>query len=163
MKFSFKSLITIFYLVIIGCEQTINKEVILIPDNFSGYAVIVYNQSEGMKEHVINDKVIYKFPKNGFLMVQGQGYVTNQLLNEYYYYGNNNLKPLCLFNKKKETACNNIIFNQYSGSFQSNANLEKLVYVMLVVGNKELKEKFDASRLPEMVRNYKRENHIASD
>ena len=82
MKILFYSIITF---MLTACSQG-EREIILVPKNFKGYIIIVYEQKNGVPIKYEADKRVYKIPQNGILKTQ---FKSNEGLREFpeYYYG----------------------------------------------------------------------------
>jgi hypothetical protein len=59
----------ILSLMLIGCNKG-EEEIFVIPKNYTGYIVIIYNQKGGVKPKYENNKRVYEIPENGILKSQ---------------------------------------------------------------------------------------------
>ncbi len=59
----------IISLLLFSCNNG-DKEVVVLPENYKGYVVIIYNQENGDSAKYENGKRIYKIPLNGILKTQ---------------------------------------------------------------------------------------------
>jgi hypothetical protein len=71
VKNKVKMIIKLFYLsaFLFGCNAG-DKEAIIVPKEFKGYIVIIYNQKTGSPSQYNNGKRIYKIPQGGIYKTQ---------------------------------------------------------------------------------------------
>ena len=135
-----KTFLSIILITLIGCKtETIKKEIYLIPDNFIGNVIVIYNQPTGVKDSIVNDEVIYKIPKSGVIYLRGNQHLQEFKDMKYYYYpSKTNTKRICDY-YEKDTArnCYGIIFNNYIASFQKNLESKRYDYAVIIVGTKD--------------------------
>jgi hypothetical protein len=67
-----------------GCESG-EKEILIVPRNFHGYILILYNQEAGSPEEYDGSKRVYKIPDNGILRTQFKYNSGWRYPSEYYY------------------------------------------------------------------------------
>jgi hypothetical protein len=134
------TLTLIISLVIIGCKtERIKKEVYLIPENFIGNIVLIYDQPNGIKDSIVNDEIIYKVPKSGILHLMGTQHLQAFKDMKYYYYSSKIInKRICDYFEKDTTEnCDGIIWNRYLESFQKDSESKFNEYTVIVVGTKD--------------------------
>lgn len=84
MKGIFIIILFTISMVVEGCSQ-IKKEVFILPRNFTGYIMILYNQSSGMPIKIEDGKRIYQIPENGILITKSSNDESWMELPEFYY------------------------------------------------------------------------------
>lgn len=112
--------ITIFALtLLLSCEEYAEPETFLIPENYTGAVVVVFNQKDGVTKEYKEDRRIYRIPKNGVLYTQFSP--VDGLLDEKFYYADEKYKKSSELtridfekNPKKDA---NYILDQYDGGF----------------------------------------------
>lgn len=55
---------------LIGCAQPGEDEVHLLPEDFSGPVIIIFNQADGQGQRYEGDKRVYEIPESGILRTQ---------------------------------------------------------------------------------------------
>jgi len=50
-----------------SCTKQAEESIYVLPDNYVGYVVIFYNQSDGVDRKYIGSKRVYEIPSNGIL------------------------------------------------------------------------------------------------
>ncbi len=133
-----------------SCTHSVTRAIYLIPDNFEGNVILVYNQPTGKKDSIADHAVIYKVPNSGILILQGEQYVQDMAMMKFYYSSLGKInKEICYHNSldsKKE--CPGLIWRNYSASFQKTLKDKRYDYVVISVGNKNTEPKdFDPSIL----------------
>lgn len=62
-----------------------DEEVIIVPKNYTGYIVIIYNQKNGESVKYENGKRVYQIPSNGILKTQFKGNYGLRDFTKYYF------------------------------------------------------------------------------
>jgi len=57
-------------LFITQCQQEVKESVYILPDNYTGYVVVIFDQPDGVEREMLNDKSVYRIPDNGILKTQ---------------------------------------------------------------------------------------------
>lgn len=70
MKAIYKTFILIFVAVLQCSCQNRDSEVFILPENYSGYVVILFNQKDGQEPKYFEGKRLYEIPSNGILKTQ---------------------------------------------------------------------------------------------
>ncbi|WP_207532980.1 DUF6843 domain-containing protein [Desertivirga arenae] len=138
-----------------GCNRVkVTKEIILIPQNFQGHILVIYHQKNGVEDSIVNRSIIYKIPADGVLLVKGEMYSTNLMLNEYYYYDLKTMKKeqLCSNFNTKTKNCIAKVYNHVAGQYQEKLDSELFDYSNIVVGTEVVKQEFDPERIPLLVK-----------
>jgi hypothetical protein len=81
MKIGITSLI--LSLMLLGCDSG-DKEIIVVPKNYRGYVVIIYNQKNDVSKYE-NNKRVYEIPSNGILKTLFKGNYGLREFTEYYF------------------------------------------------------------------------------
>ncbi len=74
----------IMSLMLLSCNNG-DKEIIIVPKNYTGYIVIIYSQKNGKPIKYENGKRIYEIPSNGILKTQFKGNYGLRDFTEYYF------------------------------------------------------------------------------
>ncbi len=77
-------LLLMIWIMFLGCNNG-DKEVIILPKNYRGYVVIIYNQKAGVQAKYENGKRIYEIPSSGILKTQFDGNYGLREFTEYYF------------------------------------------------------------------------------
>ncbi len=91
----------IMSLMLYSCNSG-DKEVLILPKNYSGYIVIIYNQENGVPAKYKDGKRIYEIPPDGILKTQFKGNYGLREFTEYYFEQanpNNKIPSYAEFNK----------------------------------------------------------------
>lgn len=63
-------LLFIMLSIFTGCVQSSEETVIVVPEDYTGYILIVYNQEKGATEEYKDKTRVYRIPSNGVLLSQ---------------------------------------------------------------------------------------------
>lgn len=71
MGFKIQSAMFIFAIMslLLGC-QSADHEIIIVPKNYEGYIVIIYDQKNGIEKQYIGRSRLYNIPSDGVLLTQ---------------------------------------------------------------------------------------------
>ncbi|RXK85818.1 DUF6843 domain-containing protein [Filimonas effusa] len=75
----------ILSLMLSSCGNSGEQEIIVVPKNFKGYIIIIFNQKSGMSIKYEGKKRVYEIPPNGILKTQFAGNYGWREFAEYYY------------------------------------------------------------------------------
>lgn len=56
--------------IMIGCSTGGEQEVLVVPKNFKGYVLVIFNQKNGQPIRYMGKKRVYEIPANGMLKTQ---------------------------------------------------------------------------------------------
>lgn len=70
---------------IFACTAKKDGEVFILPKDYTGYVVIIYNQKSGASEKLENGKIILEIPQDGILKIQGDADYEWKVFPEFYY------------------------------------------------------------------------------
>lgn len=56
--------------IMIGCSTGGEQEVLVVPKNFKGYVLVIFNQKNGQPIRYMGKKRVYEIPANGILKTQ---------------------------------------------------------------------------------------------
>lgn len=76
--------VIVLSLMITSCKNG-DQQVIIIPKNFTGYIIIIYNQMKGSIPKYNGKQRIYEIPSNGILSTRFEGNYNWRKFPEYYY------------------------------------------------------------------------------
>ncbi|MBC6110684.1 hypothetical protein H7U22_09615 [Pedobacter sp. CCM 8938] len=162
IKFQIKKHFVFIVLIccLLACKHDkILSEEYLIPENFKGFVLILFNQKAGVKSKINKNTVVYKIPRDGILCVKEGQYLVNQRNTRYYYYNEktNSKTEICsyvsdtIFRQNKR-ACNSMVYNNSYGEYRESIDSEIFNYVLIIVGKETLDKKFDPSTIPDLLK-----------
>ena len=70
--------------IMIGCSTGGEQEVLVVPKNFKGYVLVIFDQKNGQPIRYIGKKRVYEIPANGILKTQFKVNNSWRDLTEYY-------------------------------------------------------------------------------
>jgi Family of unknown function (DUF6843) len=76
------SLVIVF--ILMGCNSG-EQEIIVVPKDFSGYIIVLFNQKDGTAPIYEGNKRIYEIPKSGILRTQFESNYGMREFAEFYY------------------------------------------------------------------------------
>lgn len=126
------------FLLLISCKKS-EKEILLVPKNYSGYIIILFDQKYGTPEKMQDGKRVYEIPSSGILKTQ---FKWNEGLREFpeYYFekisATNNIPSFTEFNKIPD----NKIVGLMGGGGTANkdhAGKERVQFAFYYVGKKD--------------------------
>ena len=82
----------IFFITILLLKSCVNyaeKEIIYIPDGYSGTIAIIFNQKKGLSKEYSENSRVYRIPDSGILFTQFAKPKKNSYLNQKIYFINN--------------------------------------------------------------------------
>ena len=85
MKALFKTLASIFLLIILMACQRGEPEIVIVPEGYTGYVIIIYNQDNGAPVRYEGEKRVYEIPESGILRTQFSGNYGWVGFTEFYY------------------------------------------------------------------------------
>ena len=127
-----KSILILLLSISLGCTDPVKREVYLIPNNFIGNIVVVYNYPKGGKEDIVGDQIIYKIPKDGVLFSQGGQHVLEFKYMKYFYVENGKWNRINDPEVYANKLCTGVVYSHHIESFQK--NLQSKVYQFSVIG-----------------------------
>jgi uncharacterized protein DUF6843 len=80
----FSTILIIISAFLFSCKYG-EKEIIVLPHNYVGYVVIIYNQKAGSEKNYFAGKRVYEIPGNGILKTRFSGNYGDIGLPEFYY------------------------------------------------------------------------------
>lgn len=108
-------LLNIILLVLLtSCSKYAEPETFLIPDNYTGVIVIVFEQNDGEDKLYKGEKRIYEIPKNGILYTKFTR--PEGVLSQEFYYKSNQLRkiePILL--EEEPLSSSSYILDEYGG------------------------------------------------
>lgn len=147
-----------------GCRIKSEPELFLIPDNYEGVVIVLFNQSNGEEEKYIDNRRLYDIPKNGILATKFPKTTHGKLDQKFYYKDNNGNKKTEIqpYSSGTTDERRNYIMNGVYGNFTNNldsANPNKypINYKMFTIGKIKDKDSLQAlsdSFLQKFIYNY---------
>lgn len=123
--------IILMYFLLLGCDRA-EKEVIIVPKDFIGSVLIIYNHSDGAAPAYENGKRIYNVPANGILKTK---FSPNPGWMEFpeFYYGNIAPENKIPFeaDMKKLPLDHIVAFGGTAGSINKDSTGEKKIKVLI--------------------------------
>jgi hypothetical protein len=141
-------------LTFVGC-QTSEDEVIIVPKNYTGYLIIIYNQKDGEPPKHIGKKRVYEFTSDGILKTQFPENSGWKNLPEFYYEKMDPQNKIPYSMEKKLPKDKTVAYGGTAGSITRDEKGEDVVrYLIYYVGNEaqidtayEAAEKLDIDSL----------------
>ena len=59
--------LSLFTFLLIACVQKGERSVYILPKDYAGFVIVLYNQSDGVGEKYNDDKRLYEIPASGIL------------------------------------------------------------------------------------------------
>ncbi len=78
-------LASVLFLLFQGCTKKGEDRVFILPNNFIGYAIIIYNQSDGNDVKYTDDKRLYVIPHSGVLKTKFTADYGWRSISKFYY------------------------------------------------------------------------------
>lgn len=130
-------LILILSLVLFGCDSG-EQEIIIIPKDYTGYILIIFNQANGSPPEYESKKRIYKIPKNGVLKTQFTGNYGSVGFTEFYYDQISPENKLSSFVELKKLPDHTVVgFRGATGTVKKSSESEdRIEFVKFFVGSK---------------------------
>lgn len=86
---SLKAIITGLTILLGSCRTESEPELFLVPDNYQGVVIVLFNQPNGEHEKYIDGRRLFDIPQNGILATRFSR-TTHGKLNQVYYYKDKN-------------------------------------------------------------------------
>ncbi|WP_306352568.1 DUF6843 domain-containing protein [Flavobacterium sp. '19STA2R22 D10 B1'] len=131
-------IILLFLACSISCSKKENS-VYILPENYKGYIIVVYNQKNGTPTLYENDKRIYRIPPSGILKTQFDADYGWSEFPEFYYekISSNNKLPL-KFDFKEVPNDSTVCFGGTTGTVNKNLEgTETIKFTNYYIGNKK--------------------------
>lgn len=137
MGFKKKMYFLFFVWMLVGCNST-DKEIIIVPKDYTGYILIMFNQPDGKEEIYEGSKRVYEITQNGILKTQFSTNEGWQEFPEYYHEKISVENKLSSFVEIGKVPIDEVIgFRGSNGSIRKNSVDEDFVeFAMYYVGNK---------------------------
>lgn len=94
-------LLILHILLFLSCGDQAEDATILIPENYVGPVLVIYNQDDGAEKEYKDGKRVYRIPENGILETQFSANYGVQN-NDYYYVSSNGNKKKLHFVRPKD-------------------------------------------------------------
>ena len=133
------------WMLFIGCKQG-EKEVVIVPKNYKGYIVIIYNQMHGARQVYYKGSRLYIIPYNGILKTEFSGNYGYIGLPEFYYESiePNNIIPFSANHKNNRPDA--VIASGGSTGKAYKKNDQYVEFQIFYIGNqKEIAKAFEAA------------------
>lgn len=132
-----KTILKLFlFLFVFGCK-TKENEVVILPEGYTGYIVIIFGQEEGLQKKYENGKRVYEIPPSGILKTQfGADYGRSDFPE--FYYGSHNGKELPIKIDWEDFSGSDVNATLFSvgKSYRDNGSNEPIEYVKAYIGTK---------------------------
>lgn len=148
-------IILLLSLILFGCDKA-EEEIVIVPRNYTGYIIILYNQESGTKPKYADGKRVYEVSRNGILKTQFTGNYGWAGFPEVYYekIASENKIPF-RFDPKKLPVDSVVAYGGASGGANKDAEgKERVEFRLFYIGNKaqidtayERAEKLDIIKL----------------
>lgn len=123
--------------MLFSCDSG-EEEIIVIPENYTGYVLIIFNQKDGIPIKYEGEKRVYEIPQNGVLKTQFTGNEGWREFPEYYYERITPDNKLASFVEIKKVPIDTIVgFMGANGTVKKSAESEERIeFVKFYIGTK---------------------------
>ena len=127
----------ILSLMLVGCD-TGEQEIIIVPKDYTGYILVIFNQEEGEPVRYEGRKRVYEIPQNGILKTQFSGNYGSVGFAEFYYKNIDPGNKLSSFAEMEKVPGNTVVgFRGPTGTVKkSRENDDRIEFVEFYVGSK---------------------------
>lgn len=137
------SIVAIVLLLFNGCTKKGENRIFVLPKQFVGYAIIIYDQSDGENSEYINSKRLFRIPSSGVLKTKFMADYGGTAFPEFYYESINeqNRIPLVVdvtYCSHKEV---NVSMPNIGKVYPNDNESEPIVYSIFFVGTKQEMER----------------------
>lgn len=125
-----------------GCNNG-EREIIIVPENFKGYVLVIFDQKNGTSKSYHEGSRIYKIPQNGVLKSQFLGNYGSVGIPEYYYKEINANSKLSSYFEVKKIPPNKIVgmMGPNGNANKDLAGKERIPFTLFYIGTKsEIKQ-----------------------
>jgi hypothetical protein len=123
-------------LLIFSCTKKGEDAIYILPEDYTGAVIILYNQQNGAEKEYDNNKRVYKIPENGILKTQFDVDYGRTLLPEFYYSNDKGQIPLVLESKDYKEDKINISMMSTGKSYKSVDGTSPVEFSTFFVGTK---------------------------
>ena len=164
IKRSLKVLIAWLTIYLCSCRTKSEPELFLIPSNYEGVVIVLFNQLNGEQEKYLDNRRLFDIPQNGVLATRFTKTKHGELNQRFYYKDNNGNKNTELipyaFGKADEQK--NYIMNGVYGEFASkldsiDTSIYRVQYRMFTIGkikDKDSLQTLSDSFLRKLIQSY---------
>ena len=134
--------VVLFY----SCRKDAEPETFLIPNNYEGAIVLLFDQNDGLDEEYSEGRRIYRVEQNGLLKTQFSKTKHGRLDQDYYYIDSLGVRTQVLevFDFGNSNPGTNYVMNGIYGMFTNNEdstlNIYPIDYSMFTIGKSEDKD-----------------------
>jgi hypothetical protein len=140
------SIIFIALTTFFSCS-TAEEEIYILPKNYTGYVILIYNQEDGAEKKYMDDKRVYEIPSSGILRTQFEPNTGWAEFSEFYY-ENINSKKIPYTYEFEELDDNNVVaYGGTTGTANRDlAGTSVVKFSKYYIGNKtQIQEAIDKS------------------
>lgn len=140
------SIILLTLIVFLSCT-TAEKEIYILPENYTGYIILIYNQVDGAKKNYIKSKRVYEIPSSGVLRTQFQPNTGWAEFSEFYYENNKSKKIPYTYKFEELNDSSVVVYGGTTGTANRDlAGTSVVKFSKYYVGNKtQIEEAIDRS------------------
>lgn len=124
--------------MLLSCESG-EEEIIVVPENYKGYILIIFNQENGAPIKYKDEKRVYQIPPSGVLKTQFSGNYGSVGFAEFYYERITSENKLPSFADITQIPQNTVVgFRGATGTVKKSADSEnRIEFVEFYVGTRE--------------------------
>ena len=127
--------------ILVGSCNYGEKEIIVVPKNYTGYIIIIYNQNHESQKKYLGSKRVYEIPKSGILKTKFAGNYGNIGLPEFYY-GKISASSKIKYVLDLEKLSSKTVVASGGATGVADKNTDgKIEYQLFYIGNKEQTDK----------------------
>jgi hypothetical protein len=139
MERTYRAVVTyLLAFLIVGCGGQVDTSVVVLPRNYKGLVIIIYDQPNGIPISKKGGKVLHQVPGNGIVLTQDEDHFGSYNLTTFYYESiadSNQLKRALTF---EEVGNDPVVYGgRVSRINRSAQEMEDVRYISYCVGNRD--------------------------
>ena len=140
-----KIVLILLILFMISSCSTGEKEIYLLPKDYTGYIILVFNQEDGVEKKYKEDKRVYEIPSSGILKTQFKPNSGWSEFSEFYYENSNSKKIPYTYEFKDLNTDSIVVYGGTTGTANRDlAGTSVVKFSKYYIGNKvQIQEAID--------------------
>ena len=135
----------IFFLILIlhlvACRRTAEPEIFMIPENYKGVIVVVFNQASGEEIFYDGGRRVYSIPKNGILRTKFKKTIHGKINQQYFYVDQNGNKTTKIESFNEDNFLSGKTYILFGSYGEVRENGERLLqYALIAIGAPESRD-----------------------
>lgn len=143
-----KIVLILLILFMISSCSTGEKEIYILPKDYTGYIVLIFNQEDGAEKKYEGDKRVYEIPSSGILKTQFKPNSGWSEFSEFYYENSNSKKIPYTYEFKELNADSIFVYGGTTGTANRDLAGKSVVrFSKYYIGNKkQIQEAIDKAK-----------------